>query len=298
MKFFCKIYRRVAYSFISILILGIVPFVVHAQKAHCTLNGSIRVSGGPAYPYSIIINGSSKKIKGLSVTDQDGLIVKTRIKGAFDKEKKVLILAETSVVGKLPDSLEMCFVGAVIKWTNTRGILRFSGAFVGTDKKKNVCSKGEITFQVAAKTCPMFIDNSVKPDPPPPPMSESNTKELEHILAGKENKITVGDDKVIDWVSNTCQLEIWDAGVEDGDVVDVTVNARKVLSGYKLTRERKKVLLQLSENKADTVTITAINEGSAPLNTAQLILTDGETLYNVTASNEGGKSASIIIKRK
>lgn len=238
--------------------------------------------------YKLLLDINGNIIKGTSVTMQDGKELKARIKGVVNREKNIMILSETGPVGKLSDSIEMCFFNSLLKWKVKRGRYILSGAFVGKDKKNNPCSQGTVSLEAPESDCAALKGE-------PLPAKKDSTAVAPIITDGQ--KITEGVDKKIDWQANTCILEIWDGGVEDGDVVNITVNGKELITGYALTTEKKRFAIPLTQ-QTNTITVVAGDEGTNPPNTVQMVLTDGETQHRVTAYNKKGKSASIIIIKK
>src|SRR5690606_1546136 len=111
-------------------------------------------------------------------------------------------------------------------------------------------------------------------------------------------EITEGKDKIYEWVSDTIIFEIRDGGKIDGDVVSVSFNNNIVLHNYTLTKGVKRILLPLSGKEVDAITIIAGNEGNEPPNAADIMLQDGDRLYEIIAHNKIGKKANILIRRK
>jgi hypothetical protein len=272
------------------LLLFVVPALGLAQEK-CTLTGSFTIESGETYPYRMVIEIAGKQVKGFSVTTQDGQELKTKVLGAINKEKKILILAETSVVGTLPDSVEMCFINSVLKWKLKKGKYLVTGIFAGKDKKGNICSQGQMSLEASEGEGAIF-----KPTPKPVKAKDTTAK-VEGPVANDPNKITDGKDKYIEWGSATCTLEIWDGGVTDGDVVTILLNNKEILTDHSLTAERKQISIPLSE-KDNTITIVAGDEGTNSPNTAEMVLIDGGVQHRVTAFNKKGKAAKVIIKRK
>lgn len=111
-------------------------------------------------------------------------------------------------------------------------------------------------------------------------------------------QITEGKEGVYEWNSNFVILKIWDGSQEDGDRVNIYLNQQLVLSNYTLLNKEKELRLELKGNEVQTITIEALNEGAQPPNTANISISDGETVHEIVAFNKIGKKALIKIKKK
>ncbi len=267
--------------FISILFIALTN-ALSAQ--HCTFTGKMQIKDGETLPYRLSLDVAGVNIKGVSITTQDGKELKARIKGVINKDKNIMVLAETGPVGKLPDSIEMCYFNSILKWKLKKGRYVLSGAFVGKDRKNNPCSQGSVSLEAPESECAALL-----PAPQMPVQKDSVDAAIFNAA-----EVTAGRDKRIEWQTGSCILELWDGGLEDGDVVSVLVNGKPLLTDYVLTAERRKFNLSVSE-KLTTITIVAGQEGANPPNTAELQLTDGEQVHRLTAFNKKGNSASIIL---
>lgn len=271
--------------FISILCMSLVALAHIVSAQHCTFTGKMQIKDGETLPYKLSLDISGANIKGVSITTQDGKELKARIKGVINKEKNVMVLAETGPVGKLSDSIEMCYFNSILKWKLKKGRYILSGAFVGKDRKNNPCSHGSVSLEA-----PESEGAALLPAQKTPVQKDSTTDAT--VVAATE--VTAGHDKRIEWQTSSCVLELWDGGLEDGDIVTILVNGKPLLTDHVLTAERKKFNLPVSE-KLTTISIVAGEEGANPPNTAELQLTDGTEVHRLTAFNKKGKSASIIL---
>jgi hypothetical protein len=90
---------------------------------------------------------------------------------------------------------------------------------------------------------------------------------------------------------------VWDGGVVDGDVITVLFNDKPVLTNYMLDKPHKQITLPITK-RMNKITIIAEDEGANPPNTANIGLIDGGKFYNLTAYNNKGKKAEIVIVKK
>ncbi len=278
-------------KYLKVLMIIYILFCVQelrAQKQTCTFTGRMTIKGGESLPYKLLLDINGNLIKGTSVTTQDGKELKAKIKGIVNREKNIMVLSETGPVGKLSDSVEICFFNSILKWKVKRGVFVLSGAFLGKDKKNNPCSQGTVSLEAPEASCAVLKEEQI--------ISKKDSLEVAPVVTDGQ-KITEGTDKKIEWEGNICLLEIWDGGIEDGDVVNILVNGKELVNEYALTTEKKRITIPLIQ-QTNTITVVAGAEGTNPPNTVQMILTDGDTQHRVTAYNKKGKSASIIIIKK
>lgn len=252
------------------------------------LRGKIMVSDGPSYSYTLELEGNGSSMKGISITDQDGTPVRMKVNATAKKEMHALIITENATMGKIPDSMEGCYVNAVLKWKVKKGKAHFSGVFAGKNKKGDVCYSGTLEMDAAAADCP-FIEKDA-------PKKPKDTVKTEIVKQADSLKITEGVDKIIQWEGTTCTLEIWDGGVIDGDAVTILHNGKELVSNYVLAAEKKQIITELS--KAENVfTIIAADEGTAQPTTVDIVVHDGNKHYRFTAFNKKGKQAKIILRK-
>lgn len=266
----------------------LVPMGARAQTT-TVLRGKIMVADGPSYPYTLELEGNGSSLKGISITDQDGTPVRMKVNATVKKEMHALIVTENATMGKIPDSMEGCYVNAVLKWKVKKGKGHFSGVFAGKNKKGDVCYSGTLELDAAAADCP-FIEKDM------PKKQGKDTVKTEVVRQADSLKITEGVDKIIQWEGKVCTLEVWDGGVIDGDAVTILHNGKELVANYLLTAEKKQIVAELS--KAENVfTIIAANEGSAPPTTVDIVVHDGDKHYRLTAFNKKGKQARMILRR-
>jgi hypothetical protein len=144
--------------------------------------------------------------------------------------------------------------------------------------------------------------------PPPPPTPPPTPPDISEITGTDINivkTITIPKD------TTNIHLEFWDNAVIDGDIIDVYIDANKVVSNETLRSKPIKHMinhgsLQQSQYR---ITMVALNEGSIPPNTALLVIRafkNGNeygnsrqevnmSSYSVKNSNKG-VSASVILK--
>ena len=256
-----------------------------ASAQHCTFLGKMEIKGGETFPYKLSLDISGADVKGVSITTQEGKELKAWVRGVINRDKNIMVLAETGPIGRLSDTVEMCYFNSILKWKLKKGRYVLSGAFVGKDKNNVSCSQGSVLLEAPeSQGDPLLKVQRVQ--------VQIDSVEPSSQVAG--GAVTAGHDQRIDWSTSSCVLELWDGGLEDGDIVNVLINGKPLLTDYVLTAVRKKVSIPVTD-KLTTITIVAGAEGANPPNTAELQLTDGSEVHRLTAFNKKGKSASVIL---
>jgi len=93
-------------------------------------------------------------------------------------------------------------------------------------------------------------------------------------------------------------LEFYDNGVIDGDVISVYVNGQPVIFQRRLTVQPIKLSVPLVAGKECTVTMFAENLGIFPPNTAVMIIHSGYVRKTVFLSADLNSNASVIFERQ
>lgn len=115
--------------------------------------------------------------------------------------------------------------------------------------------------------------------------------EKEEIL---ENRKIVGK-KIIKVQSPKVTLQVWDKGIEDGDIISLNFNHNWVLENYSLKRTKKSIEVNLSE--ADNLLVLhALNLGKIPPNTVILTVIDGKRTHQATLNSNMNASDSVILQ--
>lgn len=259
------------------------------------MTGIMTSSEGEKMAYTLSVDVSGVHLSGKSVTVQEGNELLTNVSGIINRDKKLMIITETSTIGILSDSIEVCLFNIMVKWKEKKGKFSASGAFVGKNSAGQVCSQGIAELETGLSATSLFS---------PIPEKEKK-KTTQHALpdtaatATDDNQITDGRDKYINVSTPSCVLELWDDGIEDGDVITLLFNGKEIVRDYTLSKTKKLLTVPLNVGK-NKVTIVAVSEGVNPPNTAQIAVTEQATgiRYSLTAYNKKGKMASVVITRK
>ncbi len=283
------------------VLLLFLPFLTQGQLKKYSLNGIATTTSGLSYPYHVIFDINNSKLSGYSVTKQpNGENFNALITGQIDKRKHSLRITEIKALDHQSEMQTICLFDAKLTYKLIGDTYFISGTYTGHDLANNVCTDGTMEFDQLNDPASAFYKEKIEPvhikKPKEPEKPKLDTPAIKEATV-PPNTITEGVQKQIDWVSDTCVLEIWDGGVIDGDVVTVLYNDEPVLTNYTLTKPHKQLRIPLTKRKS-AITIIAEDEGINPPNTADILFIDGGAYYKLTAYNKKGKKAIIIITKK
>ena len=289
--------NRLAGRALGVGVLLLLPFLLLGQKKY-TMLGIAQGNYGTSYPYFISFETSGSSLTGYSITKQpDGAEFKAEIKGHINRKEHTLAFTETKSLDKDADKkMTICLFDAKLTYKLLGTKYEVSGTFTGTDLNNQPCSKGTMTFeQPNNSTSPFYVEK--KAPPPPAPKPDTVVKKEPVVPQVPANTITAGVQKHLDWNTDSCIIDVWDGGIIDGDVVTILLNDKPVLTKYTLVKARKQLRLPL-EKSITTIAIVAEDEGLNPPNTAEISLHDGDTDHKITAFNNKGEKATIVIEKR
>ncbi len=137
-----------------------------------------------------------------------------------------------------------------------------------------------------------------KPAPTPAPKPEAAPPVAEAFPAPNLKSIGGRDVEVKENVkvkTRTIKLHIWDSQIEDGDIVSIYLNDKKIISNLYLTNKPKEFEVELPAGREHLITIYAEDFGKAEPNTARVVISDGTKEYTVDLVAERKKQQSIKI---
>lgn len=106
--------------------------------------------------------------------------------------------------------------------------------------------------------------------------------------------------QIVNFVSDSLELALYDNGEVDGDTVSVLLNGEIILAkqGLKVSAIRKTIYVPSGKNDSLTLVLYAENLGKYPPNTGLLVVHDGEETYQIRFSADLEKNAAVIFRRK
>lgn len=135
-----------------------------------------------------------------------------------------------------------------------------------------------------------------KPKPTPPePVDEpptSTTKQVKPETIGGR-AVEVGSTVTVK--NRTIKLKIWDSQVEDGDIISIYLDDKKVIDHLYLRAKPQEFDIQLPPGKEHYLTVYADDFGKSEPNTARVVIFDGTKEQTIDLVAERKKQQSIKI---
>jgi hypothetical protein len=284
------------------------------------LNGHMGVQGGELFSYRLELKDSlGNCLTGYAYTFlEKNKEVKAYVTAQVNYNDRSLHIVERRIIHNhgFKSKALICLVDATLSLDDNdelSGRLTTHTAIQGAH-----CSPGSIVFSNKAELESLFklTNNQKEKEPeqksvtPIQPVKQKivvveNKKTTVHPTPATEPKkvkkepdqITEGKEKIYKWNSDQVVLQVWDGTSIDNDKIAIHLNGEEILREYVLTKEKKEIIINLEGNEMNILTITALNEGNEPPNTANLTLKDGDQEYAVIAHNKIGKKAIIKIIR-
>jgi len=136
---------------------------------------------------------------------------------------------------------------------------------------------------------------AVKPTPAKPKPAttmQSSSKPAPTLIGGR--KVEVGEEVKVK--SRKIKIKLWDSQVQDGDIISVYLNDKKVIDHIYLLLKPQEFEIELPEGKEHYLTVFADDFGKAEPNTAMVLIYDGvrEQIIDLVAGRSKQESVKII----
>lgn len=270
------------------------------------LTGAIFFGNSQLLSYRVTYEIDSKNnVSGYSVCDINGPSeTKARIKGAYNPLKKTLHFEETAVINHkstIPTS-DFCLLKVKGKFEKNNNKQMFAGTFSSKAQSNSViCDSGKVVLITTKEAYELATKVAIKMDKIrlPDTLSREINSHLQY-LKGVDKVKTVKSGSVTNYTLTTdsITLEIFDDGIEDGDIISILKNNKVLLSDFKTTNEVKTMHFSVDKSEKIIVfTISAVTEGALPQNTVKVILTLGSRKELLIAPLRKGERFQIRLSR-
>lgn len=266
--------------------------------------GAIKLNGNDKtlITYRLVFEENNGIIKGYSVTDLDGNHeTKNLIEGTYDKKEKIFSFKEKDILytkSKFDES-SFCFVNFSGKVKLVENTSKVEGNFKGLYKNNTKCIDGTVALVGSNKI--YNLANKVNKKIQKSKKVDTKTKEQVNPIAIldslKINKLTSNQNLNVFWSSKSFKMEIFDAGKEDGDLINIYQNDKLIVSKYKVLKTKKIINIDL-ESEKNEFRIEALNEGTISPNTAKIILIDNDRTFELMSTLKKNEKATITIIKK
>jgi N-acetylmuramoyl-L-alanine amidase len=195
----------------------------------------------------------------------------------------------------------------VLQATNMPAILIETGFINNPEDERYINSeKGQqelaeaITKAVQRYKAQVESINNTTP-PPQPVVSKDNPKDAGGKTTSPAQVFetrTTKDIKTIEVKNNKIEVDIYDDGEIDNDIVSVYFNKKLLVDKKSLTTNPHSITLTIEPGKANELLLFADNLGTIPPNTALMIITDGKNRHEVRLSADLKNNALVKFELK
>lgn len=132
-----------------------------------------------------------------------------------------------------------------------------------------------------------------KPKPAPAPTTTAEKITKPETIGGRD--VVVKESMNVK--ARKIKLKIWDSQVEDGDVVSVFLNDKKIIDNLYLRSKPQEFEVELPPGKEHYLTLYAEDFGKAEPNTARLVIFDGvrEQTIDLVSERKRQQSVKIVV---
>ncbi len=249
--------------------------------------------------YKLVFQENKGLITGYSITDLNGPHeTKNEINGTYSKREKKLSFKENEIIytkSKI-NKTSFCFVNFTGDIKLVENTSKIAGKFIGLYKNNSECISGSVLLIGSKKLYSLInklnlkINNSNK-------ITEVEKKKfnINRLVDSMiVNQISGNENLQVFWKSDVFNMDIWDAGNEDGDVINLYHNDVLILKDCKIEKKKKNITVNLITNK-NVFTIECVSEGLLYPNTSKIELYDNNRSFDLRANLKIKERASITI---
>ena len=287
---------------LCLLILQLLVKQTEAQTSKIlSLIGTLQLADNTIITYKISYEETATSaIKGNSLTDIYGADkTVTAIEGKINHKEKKISFKETANISTQSNSDEalFCYIEVVdARMREVAGKTIVQGKFTGKLPSGKTCASGTI-YLVSAS----YIDKLAQQLLTPKNIKNKDTLNMlnEKLNETKEplyyNQIGSKNNLNLTWKGTELIIEIWDGQKEDNDEIEVYVNNKRVLDRFTIKREKKTLIIPLTQPE-NIIKITGVSEGQSAPCTANILLRDGAKTFPLIAELKKGESTQITLK--
>ena len=286
---------------LCLLILQLLVKQTEAQTSKTlSLIGTLQLADNTIITYKISYEETATSaIKGNSLTDIYGADkTVTAIEGKINHKEKKISFKETANISTQSKSDEalFCYIEVVdARMREVAGKTIVQGKFTGKLPSGKTCASGTI-YLVSAS----YIDKLAQQLLTPKNIKNKDTLNMfnEKLNETKEplyyNQIGSKNNLNLTWKGTELIIEIWDGQKEDNDEIEVYVNDKRVLDRFTIKREKKTLIIPLTQPE-NIIKITGVSEGQSAPCTANILLRDGAKTFPLIAELKKGESTQITL---
>jgi len=273
------------------LLSSIYLTIGHGQTNHYNYLGYLVLSNNTTISFSLELQEDKGIVNGYSITNINTPDeTKSEISGFYFKKDKSFQLQETQILQTKSEATlnTFCYISMNLSIKGKFGSKHLEGTFTGNFLDSIECARGKIVLMERTK-----LENKIEKIKKKVE-KKYNKKYQDTSLVRKTQILKDGDNFTINWESKKLKLIIWDANIEDGDKIQLTINGNIILDDFETTNEPKKIKYKLVDGE-NTIEIKATNLGTSPPNTSRIELVGSKTKYPIITQLKLGKTAVIKI---
>ena len=264
--------------------------------------GVIKLNDTSFISYKVLFDRVNDSIQGYSLTDFAGKHeTKSNIKGYYNEAENLLSFEEYDIVyTKSPVvQKDFCFVNFEGKVRNLDRVKAFSGDFKGLYADGTSCLDGMIIVNSGQEVKKRVekIDKVVQRSRKFSDSIKKNIKVAKVLDTLTRNIIAKNENLNIFTRDQKIKLAIYDAGKEDGDVINLYVDDKPVLENYTVLHEIKYLEFDL-ENVETKIRVEAVSEGTSSPNTVRLEVEDSRNFVRTITNLKEGEHAQMTLVKK
>jgi streptogramin lyase len=123
------------------------------------------------------------------------------------------------------------------------------------------------------------------------------TDKIVYDLTNIEGRKVISDFEV-ELTTTEVELQLWDQGFVDGDIISLYINDSLVVKEYELSALKETIKYTFEKNSVNKIAIYAHNIGKVPPNTCTVTLIAGAKKYRYILNSDLNKCAAVLIKIK
>tara|TARA_R110002012_G_scaffold57180_6_gene147305 strand:+ start:599 stop:1447 length:849 start_codon:yes stop_codon:yes gene_type:complete len=264
--------------------------------------GVIKLNDTSLISYKLLFDRVNDSIQGYSLTDFSGKHeTKSNIKGYYNADKNLLSFKEYDIVyTKSPVVQEdFCFVNFNGNVRDLDKVKAFSGDFKGLYTNGEPCLDGKIVVNSGQEVRKRVekIDKVIQRSRKFSDSVKQNIKVARVLDTLTRNIIAKNENLNIFTRDQKIKLSVYDAGKEDGDIINLFVNGKPVLQNYTVTHTKKHLEFKL-ESPSTLIKVEAVSEGTSSPNTVRLEVEDNRNFVRTITNLKAGETAAMTIIKK
>ena len=276
--------------YILLIIIAFISTSIYSQNTFSYL-GTLNLTNNKLISFSLELQEDNGIINGYSLTNMNTPDeTKSEISGLYFKKDKSFQLQENQILQTKSEAAlnTFCYIRMNVSFKGKFGTKRLEGTFTGNFLDSTQCASGRIVLMERKKIEKKIRKIKTKLE------KRYDEKYQDTSLVKRTEILKDGDDFTINWEGNKLRLFIWDANIEDGDKIQLTINGNIILDNFQTTNKHKKIKYKLLEGE-NIIEIKATNLGVSPPNTSRIELVDTKTKYQIITQLELEKKAIIRV---